>query len=66
MPNSPIWQKSSFSGPDENQSCVELADHDGLIKMRESDVPGTVLSTTPERLRALMHRVKADGFDRLT
>ncbi|MFE7455909.1 DUF397 domain-containing protein [Streptomyces sp. NPDC057554] len=33
------WQKSSFSGPDDNQSCIELAPVDGLIKLRESDDP---------------------------
>ncbi|MEV0279436.1 DUF397 domain-containing protein [Streptomyces sp. NPDC050610] len=66
MTDATTWQKSSFSGPDNNQSCVELAAHDGVIKMRESDTPDTVLSTTPERLRGLILSVKADAFGRLT
>ncbi len=65
MTDTTAWQKSSFSGPDNNQNCVELAGHGGVIKVRESDTPDTVLSTTPGRLRALIHQVKADAFDRL-
>ncbi|MFD3737592.1 MULTISPECIES: DUF397 domain-containing protein [unclassified Streptomyces] len=38
------WQKSSFSGPDDNQSCIEPALVDGLTKLRESDDPRVVVT----------------------
>ncbi|WP_406086496.1 DUF397 domain-containing protein [Kitasatospora purpeofusca] len=41
----PIWQKSSFSGDAEN--CVYLAaTADGGIRIRESDEPDVVVTTT--------------------
>ncbi|MER6051288.1 DUF397 domain-containing protein [Streptomyces sp. NPDC001793] len=57
------WQKSSYSN--ENMNCVELAPHNGLILMRESDDPDTVVTTTPEKLRAFMLGVRAGEFDHL-
>ncbi|MEV0261008.1 DUF397 domain-containing protein [Streptomyces sp. NPDC050617] len=66
MTDTTAWQKSSFSGADNNQNCVELAECSGVIKVRESDTPDTVLSTTPEKLRGLILSVKADAFGRLT
>ncbi|MEV8405660.1 DUF397 domain-containing protein [Streptomyces niveus] len=60
-----IWQKSSFSGGDDNQNCVELAHTDGQILMRESDVPDTIVTTSPEKLRAFLLGVKAGEFDHL-
>ncbi|MFB7470442.1 DUF397 domain-containing protein [Kitasatospora sp. NPDC056184] len=58
------WQKSSFSGDTAN--CIYLAAApDGAIKIRESDEPDTVLTTTPNRLRALLLGVKAGEFDHL-
>jgi hypothetical protein len=52
------WQKSSFSN--EEGSCVELATINGhsTLAFRESDYPDTVLTTTPPRLRALLHHLK--------
>ncbi|MFI1017898.1 DUF397 domain-containing protein [Streptomyces sp. NPDC020965] len=60
-----IWQKSSFSGPDNNQDCVELASVDGLIKMRESDDPELIVTTSVDKLRAFILGVKAGEFDHL-
>ncbi|MDY0812608.1 DUF397 domain-containing protein [Kitasatospora purpeofusca] len=58
------WQKSSFSGDTAN--CLYLAAApDGAVKLRESDEPDTVLTTTPGRLRALLLGVKAGEFDHL-
>ncbi|MFC9431134.1 DUF397 domain-containing protein [Streptomyces sp. NPDC056987] len=58
------WQKSSHSG--EAANCVYVAaTGDGTIKLRESDTPDTILTTTPDSLRALILRVKAGEFDRL-
>ncbi|WP_405798577.1 DUF397 domain-containing protein [Streptomyces sp. NBC_01506] len=56
------WQKSSFSA--EANSCVYLAAaDDGTIKLQESDDPDTVVTTTPEKLRAFILGVKAGEFD---
>ncbi|MFD5747815.1 DUF397 domain-containing protein [Streptomyces sp. NPDC127033] len=58
------WQKSSYSA--EAASCVYLAAaDDGTIKLRESDDPDVILTTTPESLRALILGAKAGEFDRL-
>ncbi|MEV8286546.1 DUF397 domain-containing protein [Streptomyces niveus] len=59
------WQKSSFSGPDNNQNCVELAEADGQILLRESDAPGTIITTDRNNLRAFLAGVKAGEFDHL-
>ncbi|MGW1200080.1 DUF397 domain-containing protein [Streptomyces sp. NPDC002536] len=59
------WQKSSFSGPDDNQECVELADAAGVVMVRESDVPGVVARVEPAGLRALICSVKAGRLDQL-
>ncbi|MEU2179734.1 DUF397 domain-containing protein [Streptomyces thermolilacinus] len=65
MSASPInWQKSSFSGGG-GENCVELAQHDGNIVMRESDDPATIITTSPEKLRAFLLGVKAGEFDHL-
>lgn len=59
------WQKSSFSGADNNQSCIELAPVDGSIRMRESDDPDVVVTTSVAKLRAFVLGVKAGEFDHL-
>ncbi|MFE6871258.1 DUF397 domain-containing protein [Kitasatospora sp. NPDC057692] len=58
------WQKSSFSGDAANCVYVEAAP-DGVIKIRESEEPDTIVTTTPNRLRALLLGVKAGEFDHL-
>ncbi|MFP8886008.1 MULTISPECIES: DUF397 domain-containing protein [Streptomyces] len=59
------WQKSTYSG--EAANCVYVAaSDDGTIKLRESDDPGAVLSTTPERLAAFIRSVKTGELDRFT
>lgn len=56
------WQKSSFSG--EANSCVYVSTaDDGSIKLRESDDPDVIVTTTPEKLRAFILGVKAGEFD---
>ncbi|QEU92970.1 DUF397 domain-containing protein [Streptomyces kanamyceticus] len=56
------WQKSSFSGGPEG-NCLYLATAaDGTIRLRESDTPSTILSTTPRTLAALLsHTRRAHG-----
>ncbi|MBT2382040.1 DUF397 domain-containing protein [Streptomyces sp. ISL-11] len=61
-----IWHKSSYSGADDNQDCLELASVDAAIMMRESDLPGIALRTSTRALRALIASAKADGLDRRT
>lgn len=59
------WRKSSFSGPGETNDCVELAAAGGEIRLRESDAPGDILTTTPGRLGTFIRAVKAGTLDRL-
>jgi hypothetical protein len=57
------WQKSSFSGNSGN--CVHIgATGEGAIKLRESDAPETVLTTTPEALGSLIRRIKSNRTNR--
>ncbi len=59
------WQKSSFSGNGDGTECLELATVDGLIRIRESEDPDVVVTTTPAKLRAFILGVKAGEFDHL-
>ncbi len=59
------WQKSSFSGAG-GEDCVEVAEWNGRIVIRESDNPNAVAEISHDKLATLLHRVKAGGFDRLT
>ncbi|MFD7236474.1 DUF397 domain-containing protein [Streptomyces syringium] len=59
------WQKSSFSGGDTNQDCVELAAVDEVVLIRESDEPDQIVRTSRAKLRAFVLGVKAGEFDHL-
>jgi hypothetical protein len=48
------WRKSSFSGDQANCLYLAAATPVGHIHLRESDCPGTVLTTTPHALAALI------------
>ncbi|MEE4494723.1 DUF397 domain-containing protein [Streptomyces sp. BE230] len=67
MPESPelTWTKSSFSEASGN-ACVEVATlaDDGLIALRESDSPHTVLVADRDALRALLSSMKAGRVQR--
>lgn len=56
------WRKSSFS-TDSEGNCLELGQHEGSIVMRESDAPGTVVTTSSTKLEAFIRSVKAGGLD---
>ncbi|MET7933990.1 DUF397 domain-containing protein [Streptomyces sp. NPDC005322] len=59
------WRKASYS--DQNESnCVELAQSDAAILLRESDEPQNVIATTPAALRAFARAVKAGRFDHVS
>ncbi|MFD4855909.1 DUF397 domain-containing protein [Streptomyces atratus] len=62
MSHSIDWQKSSFSGGGDGNSCVELAAQNSLIRLRESDDPGTELAVTPAQLGRLLGGVKGGQF----
>ncbi|MBH5335686.1 DUF397 domain-containing protein [Streptomyces pactum] len=59
------WRKSSYSEAGGND-CVELAASGTGIHLRESDDPGSILTTTPGTLRTLVRNAKRGRFDRLT
>jgi hypothetical protein len=60
------WQKSSYSGQGDGAECLELASAPGSIRLRESDDPGVIVTTTPAPLKALLLGIKATEFDALT
>lgn len=60
------WQKSSFSSGGDEGQCIEIATEGGTVLLRESDAPGAVVTTTPEKLRAFLLGVKAGEFDHFT
>ncbi|MEU0341271.1 DUF397 domain-containing protein [Streptomyces bobili] len=53
------WQKSSHSGPDDGNDCLELASTPTTLHLRESDTPTTVLTTTPTPLTHLLDAIRA-------
>lgn len=55
------WRKSSYS--EQSGNCLELAVVEGAVLVRESDDPGVVVRTTPEKLRAFLAGAKAGEFD---
>ncbi|MFT2016095.1 DUF397 domain-containing protein [Streptomyces sp. 796.1] len=60
------WQRSSFCGGGGN-NCIEtlLQPQDGIILMRESQVPEATIAATPEQLAAFIQGVKAGEYDHL-
>lgn len=58
------WRKSSFSEEGGN-NCLELANDDDSIVIRESTEPDAVLTTDRTALRAFVLGVKTGHFDRL-
>ncbi|MEU9778777.1 MULTISPECIES: DUF397 domain-containing protein [Streptomyces] len=57
------WRKSSFS--DQEGNCVELAEFEGDILVRESDDPSVVVRTSRRKLQAFLDGAKAGEFDDL-
>ncbi|WP_381797586.1 DUF397 domain-containing protein [Streptomyces niveus] len=55
------WQKSSFSGS--GAQCVEIAEYNGAILLRESDDPNVVTTTSREKFAVFIAGVKAGEFD---
>ncbi|MFF7655464.1 DUF397 domain-containing protein [Streptomyces sp. NPDC007983] len=61
-----VWRKSSFSGTNPENRCVELAALDGKISLRESDDPAEVVTITPASLGVFIRTAKRGGLDHLT
>ena len=66
MVSSGVWRKSSFSGTNAENHCVELAAQDGKISLRESDDPAAVVTITPASLGAFIRTAKRGGLDHFT
>jgi hypothetical protein len=64
------WQKSSFSeAAGDNCVYVAASPTPETLHLRESDTPGTILTTTPTALAALMRTLapnptRSDGLTR--
>lgn len=58
------WRKSSFSA--DTGACVEIAEVDGIVLLREGDDPDVIIRVTRRRLRALLDGVRAGEFDDFT
>ncbi len=59
----PAWRKSSFCASGE---CVEVAEHDGMIVLRDSKEPrGGMLRYTTEEWQSFVRGIKAGEFDHL-
>ncbi|MFJ8939840.1 DUF397 domain-containing protein [Streptomyces sp. NPDC102365] len=58
-----LWQKSSFSGPEDSPNCLEIgAAHASLLLLlRESEDPGTVLEATGAGLAGLIRHLRRDA-----
>lgn len=55
------WKKSMRSG--QSGQCVEVRLADGAVEVRESDEPGVVIRTTPEKWAAFVAGAKNGEFD---
>ncbi|WP_039938771.1 DUF397 domain-containing protein [Streptomyces himastatinicus] len=66
MVSTGVWRKSSFSGTNAENHCLELAALDGKISLRESDDPAEVVTTTPASLGTFIRTAKRGGLDHLT
>ncbi|MCZ0980297.1 DUF397 domain-containing protein [Streptomyces diastatochromogenes] len=60
------WQKSSFSGADNNQNCIHARlTESGEIELIESEAPGASVVTSRANFEAFLKGVKAGEFDHL-
>ncbi|MET7539576.1 DUF397 domain-containing protein [Streptomyces sp. NPDC005507] len=56
-----VWQTSAYSGGQDGPDRIELATHEGVALLGESDAPGDVFRTRPEALAGLIRRVRESG-----
>lgn len=50
------WQKSTYSDGGDGNDCIELASTPAVLHLRESDAPGTVLTTAASPVRSVSAR----------
>ena len=58
MKHAPRWQKSTFSGGAEGNTCIEVAATLSTLHLRESDTPDTALTATPVALAHLLAGIR--------
>ncbi|MEU5430450.1 DUF397 domain-containing protein [Streptomyces olivoreticuli] len=63
MTGTTSWQKSSYSGADNNQDCVEIAAHPTGVLIRESDEPRVTARANRAPFAAFLAGVKTGRFD---
>ncbi|MEV6509398.1 DUF397 domain-containing protein [Streptomyces sp. NPDC051642] len=56
------WQKSTFSGGGEGNTCVEIAATPTTLHLRESDTPDTELTTSTAPLTHLIRGIQSGLF----
>ena len=60
-PTQPVWRTASFCASGE---CVEVAERDGMIILRDSTRPtGHVLNYGAEEWRSFVRHIKADELN---
>ncbi|MFE9449464.1 DUF397 domain-containing protein [Streptomyces sp. NPDC006739] len=59
---STAWKKSSFSGGCEGNDCVEVADQDTHISIRDSKTPATATPTFPATAFSPFLEALKEGF----
>ncbi|WUH97919.1 DUF397 domain-containing protein [Spirillospora sp. NBC_00431] len=63
-PSARAWRKSSYSGGEAGQ-CVELADLDTAVGVRDSTAPqGPVLQFSRPAVASFVNRIKGGELDR--
>ncbi|WP_215455968.1 DUF397 domain-containing protein [Streptomyces sp. ATCC 21386] len=58
------WQRSTFSGGGEGNTCLELAWAAGApaLHLRESETPATVLASSPAPIAQLVRAITSGRF----
>lgn len=60
------WQKSTSSSQDGGNSVEVSTNGEGLIEIRESDDPDSIVVTTPKKFALWLEGVKRGEFDHFT
>lgn len=56
------WRKSSYSGPDDGNECVEIANSPTHVAVRDSKTPARATLTFPPKVFApFLEGLKADA-----
>ncbi|MFD4571949.1 DUF397 domain-containing protein [Streptomyces sp. NPDC058417] len=63
-PTPASWQKSSHSGPDDGNNCIELGSTAQSLHLRESDIPDAVLSVGAIPLAHLLASLRCGASPR--